>query len=212
MNNNYLYHHGIKGQRWGVRRYQNSDGSLKPAGAKRYNDSSESSGKSKNTNSSKPKMSTGKKVAIGIAVVAASAGIGYLAFKAKNGKAINIGEQKVNEILHNPANRAKIAQEKFAEYNRKINSMPGPETMRSRSASRPSSSTVSRPKMGTSIPSKPKSSAPKVTRTKPSPSQINSNSAMERAKLAQDRLAEYNRKINNIPSPESMRSRKPKSR
>jgi hypothetical protein len=31
-----LYHHGIKGQRWGVRRYQNADGSLTPAGAKRY--------------------------------------------------------------------------------------------------------------------------------------------------------------------------------
>ena len=31
-----LYHHGIKGQRWGVRRYQNADGSLTPEGQKRY--------------------------------------------------------------------------------------------------------------------------------------------------------------------------------
>lgn len=31
-----LYHHGIKGQRWGVRRYQNPDGSLTPAGVRRY--------------------------------------------------------------------------------------------------------------------------------------------------------------------------------
>lgn len=31
-----LYHHGIKGQRWGVRRYQNPDGSLKDASKKRY--------------------------------------------------------------------------------------------------------------------------------------------------------------------------------
>ena len=31
----YLAHHGIKGQRWGVRRFQNPDGSLTAAGVKR---------------------------------------------------------------------------------------------------------------------------------------------------------------------------------
>ena len=31
-----LYHHGIKGQKWGIRRYQNEDGSLTTEGMKRY--------------------------------------------------------------------------------------------------------------------------------------------------------------------------------
>ncbi len=31
-----LYHHGIKGQKWGVRRFQNADGSLTSAGKQRY--------------------------------------------------------------------------------------------------------------------------------------------------------------------------------
>lgn len=34
---NELYHHGIKGMKWGVRRYQNYDGSYTQAGIKRYN-------------------------------------------------------------------------------------------------------------------------------------------------------------------------------
>lgn len=33
---NELYHHGIKGQRWGVRRYQNKNGSLTNEGKNRY--------------------------------------------------------------------------------------------------------------------------------------------------------------------------------
>lgn len=36
MQDSYLQHHGIKGMRWGVRRFQNEDGTLTPAGQKRY--------------------------------------------------------------------------------------------------------------------------------------------------------------------------------
>ena len=38
--NGELYHAGIKGMKWGLRRYQNTDGSLTPAGKKRYNSTS----------------------------------------------------------------------------------------------------------------------------------------------------------------------------
>ena len=36
MNADELKHYGIKGMKWGVRRFQNSDGSLTPEGRKRY--------------------------------------------------------------------------------------------------------------------------------------------------------------------------------
>lgn len=39
---NYIVHHGIKGQRWGVRRYQNEDGSYKPGAEGRYYDEEKS--------------------------------------------------------------------------------------------------------------------------------------------------------------------------
>ena len=32
----YIQHHGVKGQKWGIRRYQNQDGTLTPEGRERY--------------------------------------------------------------------------------------------------------------------------------------------------------------------------------
>ena len=49
ISQNELYHHGIKGMKWGVRRFQNEDGALTTAGKKRYED--ESTGSDKKTSS-----------------------------------------------------------------------------------------------------------------------------------------------------------------
>ena len=35
MSENEIIHYGVKGMRWGVRRYRNEDGSLTPAGRRR---------------------------------------------------------------------------------------------------------------------------------------------------------------------------------
>lgn len=43
----HLMHHGVKGQRWGIRRYQNADGSLTEKGYKHYKVNPDGSFKSK---------------------------------------------------------------------------------------------------------------------------------------------------------------------
>lgn len=49
----YLCHWGIKGMKWGVRRYQNKDGSLTPEGKKRYSEEGNSGETSKPSSSGK---------------------------------------------------------------------------------------------------------------------------------------------------------------
>lgn len=69
-----LVHHGIKGQRWGVRRYQNKDGTPTKAGEQRGQ-------------SQQNKSNTAKKVITGIAI---GAGVGLtaagIALAVKKGK------------------------------------------------------------------------------------------------------------------------------
>lgn len=41
QNENYLVHYGVLGMKWGIRRYQNKDGSLTAAGKKHYDETGE---------------------------------------------------------------------------------------------------------------------------------------------------------------------------
>lgn len=70
-----LYHHGIKGQKWGVRRFQNKDGTLTPDGKKRYSE------EENNIADDKPRsgLTTKQKVIIG----ASAAGVALTLIGAK---------------------------------------------------------------------------------------------------------------------------------
>jgi hypothetical protein len=76
----YLAHHGIKGMKWGIRRYQNEDGSLTPEGIKRYGPNGANY---LNANAEKRANDKGKlkKAAIVASVAAGTAALAYGGYK-----------------------------------------------------------------------------------------------------------------------------------
>lgn len=85
---NELYHHGVKGQKWGVRRYQNEDGTLTSAGKQHY--SEPTSENTKRSGLSDTQKATAKKVAIGAGVATgiAAAAIGSAVYLSKHPEAV----------------------------------------------------------------------------------------------------------------------------
>ena len=65
MTSNELYHHGIKGMKWGIRRYQNKDGTLTEVGRKKMakldKEYSKLTGQKRNTESPSTNSSSTKK-------------------------------------------------------------------------------------------------------------------------------------------------------
>lgn len=114
-----LSHHGILGMKWGIRRYQNYDGSLKNAGRKRYGvdkkqktTSDEQSTKEKFWTDERKK--TAKKIAVGVGVTAAVVGAGVVLYKSG---ALNKIYQKTID------NGGKIADDILKEHgSEKLNS------------------------------------------------------------------------------------------
>ena len=94
-----LQHWGIKGMRWGVRRYQNKDGSLTKAGQKRYN--SEMEKVKAETKKIKNQQRTAAKIA---KLDAAKKNLDELKKGKKSAKdaSVETDEQKRERILANP--------------------------------------------------------------------------------------------------------------
>ena len=112
----YLSHHGIKGQKWGTRRYQNSDGSLTAEGRAHYgygegrkssSGSGSSSGKKKSGDHKK--LKTALKVG---AVVAGSALAAYGGYKLSQ----HIKGKAMDDVLEKGRNRFESLVDEMNKY------------------------------------------------------------------------------------------------
>lgn len=108
-----LYHHGIKGQKWGIRNYQNEDGTLTEEGKERYLDPKtgkvdynamladrESAAKQEYQDKSEKEAKAQKRKLIGAAIVASAAGfVIYRHIKKKKKSAEQIEKDAfINEL------------------------------------------------------------------------------------------------------------------
>lgn len=108
---NILMHHGIKNQKWGLRRFQNPDGSLTPAGRERYRKNSEDSRSViKNIKDKASKLGTNAKAYIKLRSEKRKA--------SKTEKAARAEEKKANAALAKAAK--KEAKKQKAEEKRKL--------------------------------------------------------------------------------------------
>lgn len=110
-----LCHHGILGQRWGIRRFQNPDGSVTAAGAKRYQTGKRN--KQEKEEAKDPNLK--KKIAIGAAVAGTALAVIGGAYLYKSGKLdglINAGKS----ILQKNKGAGGIDEELAKEFTKKV--------------------------------------------------------------------------------------------
>ena len=125
--NNELYHHGIKGQKWGIRRYQNSDGTLTAAGKARYGAHVENVSEKRLLNQMKKYRKSDSKAITAIDERWKKAE--NLAAKSKAGKKLDETNKLMKELdrqikeQHGPKAEVLYGQQFVDEYNRLVSDM-----------------------------------------------------------------------------------------
>lgn len=94
----FIAHHGIKGQKWGVRRFQNEDGSLTKAGKERYNEQNSSNSSDNSENQKFHLTEKQKKYCKTIAIATGVALVTYAGFKLADSGELNRLVEKAKEV------------------------------------------------------------------------------------------------------------------
>ena len=94
----FIAHHGIKGQKWGVRRFQNEDGSLTKAGKERYNEQNSPNSSDNSENQKFHLTEKQKKYCKTVAIATGAALVVYAGFKLADSGELNRLCEKAKEL------------------------------------------------------------------------------------------------------------------
>ena len=103
----YVAHFGIKGMKWGLRRYQNNDGSLTPAGKTRYNKKSdrqlklEAKYQQKGKSKSEAEAAAKKRIKIERVIAATTVGAGVVLYAKNKPQVDSFVHSSMNKVMRN---------------------------------------------------------------------------------------------------------------